>query len=87
MKYVIKKGLVWEEINDELVVLDPIQGKYFNLNKTAAFVWGNIIKPKSEQELIKLSLKSYKENKYTNMKKDLRNCLDNLVKLNIVECV
>jgi hypothetical protein len=42
---------VWNVVDDEVVVLDTIEGFYFGLNPTAAAVWQILDEPKTVREI------------------------------------
>jgi len=86
MKYKIKEGVVWEEINGEITVLDPEQGKYFILNKTAGEVWKKMKKSLGKTELIgKLGLIYMGGEK--KIFRETEELLENLVKMKILKKV
>lgn len=81
----MKKGLVWEEVNGDLVVLDPKQGKYFNLNKTASEIWKSLKKPLTEEKIVnKLHLK-YKREGREKIVREVKECLVRLFKYKVID--
>ncbi len=85
MKYKIKEGLVWEEIDGEVMVLDPQQGKYFNLNKTAGEIWKSLKKPLTEEQITDKFCLRYKECEKGKVAREVKECLQKLLKLEIIE--
>jgi hypothetical protein len=83
MKYKIKSDLVWEEINDGMVILDPNQGKSFSLNKTAGEIWLNFKGIKTEEQIKKLIFQKYGENK-EKIELDVKKCLVDLLEMGIL---
>lgn len=87
MKYRIKEGVVWEEINEKITVLDPEQGKYFILNKTAVEIWKGLKKGQTDKRLMEIFLHKYKNDSkgVKVIEKDLRECLLNLLELGLID--
>lgn len=85
MKYKIKEGLVWEEINEDVVVLDPEQGKYFNLNKTAGEIWKSLKKPLTEEQIVKIFCMRYKGEDRAKIAREIKECLVKLSKFKVVK--
>ena len=50
-RYVRVDHIVWNTVDDEVVVLDPVERVYFGLNPTAAAVWQVLDEPKTAQEI------------------------------------
>jgi hypothetical protein len=44
--YKVPKDILYQEVGDEVVVLDVKQGRYYGLNKTAGFIWLALVAPK-----------------------------------------
>lgn len=40
------RGISWQEVGDEVVILDVKVGRYYGLNRTAAFVWICLVQPR-----------------------------------------
>lgn len=85
MKYKIKEGLVWEEINNEVVVLDPERGKYFNLNKTAGEIWKSLKRPLTEKQITDKFCLEYQREDKVKVARDAKECFQNLLILKIIE--
>lgn len=84
MKYKIKEGLVWEEIDGKIVILDPEKGKYFNLNESATEIWKCFKNSFKKSELItKISIK-YTDNQRENIEKDIGKLLESLEKKQLI---
>lgn len=84
MKYKIKEGLVWEEIDGKIVVLDPEKGKYFNLNKTAGEIWKSLKRPLTEKQIIDKFRLKYEQEGEVKVARDVKECLKNLLILRII---
>lgn len=69
-KYKRKENLVWEEVGDELIILDHEKGKVYTLNKTAKEIWECLVTNKTLDEVF-----DYMKNKYKNddiIKEDIK---------------
>jgi len=85
MKYKIKEGVVWEEIDGKITVLDPKQGKYFVLNETAGDIWKCLKRPMTEEDVVKkICLKYEKNGKEKEMEVQIKECLEELVRLKLL---
>ncbi len=59
MKYKTNPKMVWEMVEEKAIILDPENGKYFNLNKTASQIWKMVNRCKDSKELVDILLKMY----------------------------
>jgi len=87
MKYKIKDDIVWEEIGGKITVLDPEQGKYFVLNKSAGEIWKSIRKPITESKLIEMLCHKYVEEDKIKIILQVKNCLEELSRLKVLKTV
>jgi len=58
-KYVRNSKTVSGRLEDEMVMLDIDQGKYFSLNQTATTIWGLLEKPMDIDEICKWLVEEY----------------------------
>ncbi|MBU1117982.1 PqqD family protein [Patescibacteria group bacterium] len=80
MKYQIKEGTVWEEIDGKITVLDPKQGKYFVLNETAGDIWRYLERPITEEDVVKKIFSKYESGSGgEEMVVQIKECLKELV--------
>ena len=84
MKYKMKANLVWEKVGDEIVVLDPEQGKYFSLNRSAGEILKFFEKTLTKEEFIKRLGAKYKDNEKM-VVKDAKKCFSSLLDLGILK--
>lgn len=54
-----KEGLETTELNDDIVMMDLDEGKYYALNSTAGAIWDKLQKPMSVSEIIDCLQKEY----------------------------
>lgn len=54
-----KADIVYTYMDNEILLFNPNNGKYFSFNKTGAFIWEQIKKPISFNELINIVCTKY----------------------------
>ena len=59
IRYVRKKDLVWEKVEQEVVVLDHQAGKIYRLNETAGKIWSLLSQGREIGWLVKEIEKTY----------------------------
>lgn len=80
MKYKIKEGLVWDEVEEKIVVLDSKNGKYFSLNKSAGEIWSYLKKGLDERDMVSKVLKKYESSQRKDIETDIKKLLETLLK-------
>lgn len=58
-KYARNSKTISGRLEDEMVMLDIDQGKYFSLNQTATTIWGLLEKPMDIDEICKRLVEEY----------------------------
>lgn len=81
-KYVVPndKLISWREIDNEIVFLHKEERVFYELNKTAAFIWKEVLKKKKVGEIIEAIQKRYTKVKREILRKDALNFVNNLLK-------
>jgi len=51
--------VVWQDVDDDLVVLDLRSSTYFKLNGTGALLWDLLREPTSQQDLVEALMSKY----------------------------
>jgi len=59
LKVKIKKGVVFKDLDNEMIIMDMDSGKYFGLNETGAAIWTLISKHHTLGEVLKRLLEEY----------------------------
>lgn len=62
-KYIRRNDLVWEEIDNGLVILDHEKGKIYTLNRTAKEIWQFLEESHTLSEVCKYMGKKYNNEK------------------------
>jgi len=83
MKYKINDEILWREVDDEVVIVDPDRDDYFYLNSTGKEIWELINKGCSIEKIIEVVSNKYKEDR-EKIRKDIKKFIDNLRKKNIL---
>jgi len=78
MKYIICKGVLWQETDGEIVIVAPKQDPAY-LNESGSAVWKLIDKGYDETKIIVTLSKEYGEDEKI-IKKDVLNIIKDLVK-------
>lgn len=83
MKYIQNKDIIAAEIDDEIVMLDIEQGKYFALNPVAKDIWELLANEQNMDELINQLVLIY-DIDFETCRIDTQEHLTELIKLNII---
>ncbi|MDU1117065.1 MAG: PqqD family protein [Clostridium butyricum] len=83
MRLTKNSSLVETRKNDELIILNMDNGKYYGLQDTSLEIWELLDVYTDESELLEQVLKIYKENKDT-IKKEVKQFIFNLTKERLV---
>lgn len=70
---------IYRGIEGKIVVLDPNEGKLFDLNKTASKLWSFLWKPRTKKELLQYLYKNYDIDS-DKAKKDIKDFVKNSLK-------
>jgi hypothetical protein len=84
MKYIQNKDIITAEIDEEIVMLDIEQGKYFALNPVAKTIWELLSEEKDTKQLVDELLVIYEVDLETCLL-DTAEHLTELVKLKIIK--
>jgi len=57
--YSINSNIVFREVGDRVVLLNPETGYYYSLNEMGRIVFRNIVKKKEVDEILKLIMEKY----------------------------
>ena len=81
-KYLIPNdGLIsWREIDNEIVFLHKEEKAFYELNRTANFIWQEAVRKKSVKEIIKTMQKKYNNISGNTIMKDTFDFINNLLK-------
>ena len=58
-KYTIKADIITADMDGELVMMDIMSGKYYNLGKTGGTIWNLLESPKTLDELVDALIDKY----------------------------
>lgn len=78
MKYAICKGVLWQETDEEIVIVAPKQDPAY-LNKCGSAIWKLIDKGYDETKIIDTLSKEYNEDEKI-IKKDVDSMIKDLIK-------
>lgn len=81
MKLYQRQELVCEKIGRETLIIDHKRGKLITLNHTASFLWENLKKPTSKEDLVFRYSEKYGKDK----SKDIGQGLKNLAKAGLLK--
>ncbi len=73
------------ELDGEICIFDSNSGEYFNLNKSASFIWKLLDKYHSEEQIISYVLDSF-ESDSADIRKEVIDFLKNGKKLGLITC-
>ena len=65
------KVVSWKEIEGEIIVLDKKTKDFYELNKSASFIWKQIVAKKKVSSIITALIKKHKKVKKTLLEKDV----------------
>jgi hypothetical protein len=85
MERVPKKNpdIIWKDVKGETILLNPISGKYFGLNKVGRAFWEKIDGARTLPDIAELLLKDFNVEK-ERLLKDLENLIATLQENNLI---
>jgi hypothetical protein len=86
IKYIRNNETISGRLNDELVMMDIEQGKYFSLNPVATRIWDLLEKPLSLEELCSLLMEEY-EVDITQCMTELQEHVGEMEKLGLINVI
>jgi uncharacterized protein YeeX (DUF496 family) len=84
--YKRKEKVPWQEIDDQVVIIQPQQQKVHELNEVAAFVWKNLNGTESIEQIIH-TLPNEFEDIPSSVNTDIQQLLDVMCQEGLVECL
>lgn len=84
MKYVHKKSITKEKIDEKAVLFDSEEFLFYELNETMAFIWEELESPKTIEELSNKLASKFNIDK-DEAKKDIKDSVEELVKLKLLK--
>lgn len=79
-----KESLKWSRVGSEYVVLDTYRGECLRLNDLAGFIWEQLDGRCNEEEIAAQIEQTYDADS-SQIRKDIKDCLNYLIELEIVE--
>ena len=81
-KYLVPndKLVSWREIDDEILFLDQKEKAFYELNKTASFIWKEAARKRNIREIIEAMQGRYAKINKEILKKDMLDFMSNLLK-------
>ena len=83
-KYVRNSEVVWNTVDQEIVILDISSGTYYGLNKTAAEIWIFLEKPRSEHEVMSHMHQTFSGTEEKKLDEDIITLLEDLLSKDLV---
>jgi len=83
MKYAIKKGVLWQEVDGEIVIVAPKQDPMY-LNESGSVVWKLIDKGLDENKIIDTVSADYETDRKV-IEKDVKSVIADLIKNKCIE--
>lgn len=83
-RYLRNSRTINGRLHDELVMMDPEQGKYFSLNSVATRIWDILDSPVTEEEICKILQGEYEIDEQT-CHADVKACLAEMARLGLAE--
>ncbi|MDD5020615.1 MAG: PqqD family protein [Endomicrobiaceae bacterium] len=83
MKYAIKKGVLWQEVDGEIVIVAPKQDPMY-LNESGSIVWKLIDTGMGETKIIDKISGEYEEDRKL-IEKDVKAIITDLIKNKCIE--
>ena len=77
------KNIADSELDGEICIFDPHSGEYYNLNRTASYVWKLIDKYNSKDQLIEKVIDSFDSNS-ADIRKEVEEFLTASKKLGLI---
>ena len=83
---IIKRNpdVIFTEFNEDLILLNPNNGKYIKINKSASEIWNLTDKPISLNKLLTELSKIYNEDIYI-IENDTKDFLNRAIKVDIIK--
>ena len=78
MKYAVRKGVLWQETDGEVVIVAPKQDPAY-LNESGSVVWKLINEGFDETKIVEMLSKEYKEDEKI-IQKDVADIIKELIK-------
>lgn len=85
-KYIRNSRTISGRLHDELVMMDPEQGKYFSLNSVATRIWDLLEHPVELTVLCGLLIEEYDVNPET-CHSEVKEWLDRMIRMGLVKNV
>jgi len=82
-KYIRNSKTISGRLLDEMVMMDPDQGKYFSLNQSATAIWELLEKPLTADEICDVLSKEYQVDQGL-CSKEVDEYLEQMMKLKLV---
>jgi hypothetical protein len=82
--FVAAPGLETTTLEDGAVLFHPQLGKFIMLNRSAAFLWSELVTPKTEEELVRRLAASFSDVALETSRQDVREALERLRELDLV---
>lgn len=89
MKQIYYKRLtrvISKKVKNNLVLLDPYEGKFLTFNETAARIWQSLWRPRTVNEIERILVKEYRISK-KRLKQDLNEFIIKMIKLGLIKKV
>jgi len=86
IKYIRNRRTISGRLHDELVMMDPEQGKYFSLNPVATRIWDLLEQPVELTELCRSLAEEYEVNSET-CQAEVTEWLDQMIKMGLINKV
>ena len=84
--FIATEGLETAPIQDGSVLYDPKSGKFIMLNRSAAFLWTELLTPKTENELVRRLCVTFPDVATPDGGRDVSQALEHLKELELVVC-
>lgn len=86
MSYCVKRGLIAQSVDGELLILNRQQEKIHQLNPVASFIWENLDGCATKEQLLKAITEKYDVEQDV-AKNDLESLLNEFSDLNLIEVI
>ncbi len=86
IRYIRNSRTISGRLHDELVMMDPEQGKYFSLNPVATRIWDLLEHPVELTELCRLLMEEY-DIDYETCSSEVEEWIDKMTDLGLVKKV
>lgn len=71
-------------LNDEAILFDPANSKFFLLNRTSSFIWDRLATPATAEALAGEICKAFDDVAPTDVQNDVRTTLDQMLSMELV---